>query len=162
MSSVNWSCSFPNEIADIDPTLDYCCFTNRPCAEYVCGKLNSTLSIAIESGHTDMYNCFVDAGKAEDIWSNPPKNGTCGTNAGSKGCVRSINTVTTSKSVGATTSATVSMSIRTTAASASASSSPSPSAGAGSDSAGFRELEVFGQTTVLGLVGLIWLIRRIW
>ncbi|KAK6908147.1 hypothetical protein L486_07524 [Kwoniella mangroviensis CBS 10435] len=159
--SVNWSCSFPDGSSPPDPSLDYCCFNDRACASYVCGKLGSSLAITTEAGSPDIFGCYVVAEKAEALWSSPPKNGTCGASAGTKGCVHSSVVVTTSKSLSSTASATISIGQSSAAASASAFPSSSTSPSAESDSAGFQRMEFLGQTTVMGLVGLVWLIRRL-
>ncbi|WWD04909.1 hypothetical protein V865_002980 [Kwoniella europaea PYCC6329] len=149
--SVNWSCSSPDGCSPPDPSLDYCCFNDRACASYVCGKLGSSLALTTEASSPHIFGCYVVAEKAEALWSSPPRNVTCGASAGNKGCVHSSVVVTTSKSLSSTTSATISIGQSSAAASPSASSSASTSPSAGTELRWVPTDEVFGSNYGFGI-----------
>ncbi|WWC62611.1 uncharacterized protein I303_105208 [Kwoniella dejecticola CBS 10117] len=153
--SVNWWCE---NTSTHKLTQDLCCFSEKSCAEYVCGKLDATFDSVSRTGDPTMYNCETNATLATDLWGRlPAGNSTC---SGGKGCLRSTAKETNTTTTLSTTSASLSATTRSaTTANAAAVTTGS---GGGSDSAGFVTMDMMGQNALLGLVLLSWMIKQLW
>ncbi|WWD06204.1 hypothetical protein V865_004290 [Kwoniella europaea PYCC6329] len=144
--TTSWSCpNLPSEGTD-----SICCFANSTCAEYVCGHFGSNITTDTTGGLM-MHNCLVSNGtEATELYSNPPANGTCSFNTQGNGCI--IRTIANE-----TTTSTGSASAITSAPAASGSASAS-----GTASAGVAQLGGVTQMVLLGIVGMNWVIKRIY
>ncbi|WWC88578.1 uncharacterized protein L201_003490 [Kwoniella dendrophila CBS 6074] len=84
--------------------LDWCCFSNQTCAEYVCNRLGSTVEIKQQVNMPTMYNCLGNASKAIELYNYPPIGGACALgHSGGKGCILNsanlLNETTTSAGI---------------------------------------------------------------
>ncbi|WWC62612.1 uncharacterized protein I303_105209 [Kwoniella dejecticola CBS 10117] len=136
-----WWCENSPAFNDTSP-LDWCCFANQTCAEYICGQVGGAIEITTRTEYPTMYNCYANATLATDLWNRSPTNGTCSNNGvgGGRGCV--LNAANTPSGKGGTTS------------------DGDSSSNSGS-SAGYREIGVMDPGAILAFVGIAWVIKRV-